>query len=131
MSKKFHYLLSALLFFTSITAFAQQGKPERPKITITGKIIEKTSKLPLEYATVTFKNSKNPKLIFGGITDNKGEYSVDIAPGTYNITLEFISFKPTVIAQKQLNEVTNLGTTALEEDATQLNEVVVRAEKTT
>ena len=128
--KKFHYLLSAFLLLTSVTLFAQ-GKPERVKVAITGKIIEKTSKLPLEYATVTFKNTKNPKLIFGGITDNKGDYNVEVVAGVYDITLEFISFKPTVISKKQFDESTNLGTVALEEDATQLNEVVIRAEKTT
>ncbi|WP_293895434.1 TonB-dependent receptor [Flavobacterium sp.] len=127
--KKFHYLLSTLLLL-SITVFGQE-KTERAKIAITGKIIEKTSKLPLEYATITLKNSKNPKLIFGGITNNKGDYSIDIVPGIYDITLEFISFKPTTITQKQLTESTNLGTIGLEEDATQLNEVIVRAEKTT
>ncbi len=128
--KKIHLILSVLLLLTSITVFAQ-NKPERPKITITGKIIEKSTKLPLEYATVTFKNSRNPKLIFGGITDNKGEYSVEVVAGTYDITFEFISFKPTLVKQKQLTESTNLGTTTLDEDATQLNEVVVRAEKST
>jgi outer membrane receptor protein involved in Fe transport len=128
--KKFRFLISALTLLISITVFGQ-AKPERSKITITGKIIEQTSKLPLEYATITFKNSKNPKLIFGGITDNKGDYSIDIVPGTYNITYEFISFKPTVVSQKELTMATNLGTTPLAEDATQLNEVVVRAEKTT
>lgn len=125
---KFHLIL--LFLFSTFTIFGQ-AKPERPKITITGKIIEKSSKLPLEYATVTFKNSKNPKMVFGGITDNKGEYSVEVVAGTYDISFEFISFKPTVISQKQLSGSINLGTTALEEDATQLNEVVVRAEKTT
>lgn len=128
--KKFNYLLSSILLLVSIIGFGQQ-KPERAKITISGKIIEKTSKLPLEYATITFKNNKNPKLIFGGITDNKGDYSIEVAPGIYSITLEFISFKPTAISQKQLTEATNLGTIALEEDASQLNEVVVRAKKTT
>ncbi|MES2411296.1 MAG: TonB-dependent receptor [Bacteroidota bacterium] len=130
MSKKFHYLLSAVVLFISITSFAQE-RPERAKIAITGKIIEKTSTLPLEYATITFKNTKNPKLVFGGITDNKGDYSVEIVPGVYDIILEFISFKPTNVSQKQLTQATNLGTIALEEDATQLNEIVVRAEKTT
>ncbi len=138
--RKLHYLLSALVLLVSITVFGQetrtkgeqtQGKPERAKIAVTGKIIEKTSKLPLEYATITFKNTKNPKLLFGGITDNKGNYSIDVVPGVYDITLEFISFKPTTITQKQLTQATNLGTTSLEEDATQLNEVVVRAEKST
>lgn len=128
--KKLYYLLSALVLLTSITVLGQD-KPERAKIPITGKIIEKTSKLPLEYATITLKNSKNPKLIFGGITDNKGNYSIEIVPGIYDIKLEFISFKPTTISQKKITQATNLGTIALEEDATQLNEVVVRAEKST
>ena len=97
--RKLNYLLSTLLLLISITVFGQQ-KPERAKIIITGKIIEKTSKLPLEYATITLKNNKNPKLIFGGITDNKGYYSVEIIPGVYDITLEFISFKPSIISQK-------------------------------
>lgn len=128
--RKFHLVLSALFLLVSVTVFAQ-AKPERAKITITGKIIEKSTNLPLEYATVTFKNSKNPKMIFGGITDNKGDYSVEVVAGTYDIIFEFISFKPTTVNQKQLNEPTNLGTTALEEDATQLKEVLVRAEKST
>ncbi len=123
-------ILIAFLFCSSFIAIAQQNK-ERIKITITGKIIEKTSQLPLEYATITLKNSKNTKLIYGGITDNKGEYSIEITPGLYDISLEFISFKPTLITQKKLTASVNLGTIGLEEDATQLNEVVVRAEKTT
>jgi outer membrane receptor protein involved in Fe transport len=110
--------------------FSQQ-KQDRPKIIISGKIIENTSKLPLEYATITLKNSKNPKMLFGGITDNKGDYSIEITPGIYDISLEFISFKPTLILQKKLFEKTDLGTISLEEDATQLKEVVVRAEKST
>ena len=113
---------------TSITTFGQQI-PEGKKIVITGKIIEKKSNLSLEYATVSLKNNKNPKLIFGGITDNKGDYNIEVVPGVYDITLEFISFKPAIINQKQLSEATNLGTTYLEDDATQLKEVVITAEK--
>ncbi|MFM2214451.1 MAG: hypothetical protein RL427_1714 [Bacteroidota bacterium] len=124
-------ILSTLLFLCcSFFSYSQQ-KEERPKITITGKIIEKTSKLPLEYATITLKNTKNPKLIFGGITDSKGDYTVEITPGVYDISLEFISFKPILIPQKKLFEASDIGTLGLEEDATQLKEVVVRAEKTT
>jgi outer membrane receptor for ferrienterochelin and colicins len=128
--KKIKIIPTLLLFCCSILAFAQQ-RPERAKIIITGNVIEKTSKLPLEYATITLKNTKNPKQIFGGITDNKGSFSVDATTGEFDIIIEFISFKPTEIKAKQLTENTNLGTIALEEDATQLNEVVVRAEKTT
>lgn len=94
-------------------------------------MIEKTSKQPLEYATVTLTNTQNPKGIAGGITDNKGQFDVDVAPGTYNIKIEFISFKATEINNKSITQDTNLGTVALAEDATQLEDVVIRAEATT
>jgi len=128
--KKIKIVSTLLLLCCSFLALAQQ-RPERAKIIVTGSVIEKTSKMPLEYATITLKNTKNPKQIFGGITDNKGNFSVDAATGEFDIIIEFISFKPTEIKAKRLTENTNLGTIALEEDATQLNEVVVRAEKTT
>jgi outer membrane receptor protein involved in Fe transport len=124
-------IISTLLFLCcSLFSIAQQN-PARPKLIVTGNVIEKTSKTPLEYTTITLKNTKNPKQIFGGITDNKGNFSVETAAGEFDIVIEFISFKPTEIKGKQISANTNLGTISLEEDATQLTEVVVRAEKTT
>jgi outer membrane receptor protein involved in Fe transport len=128
--KKIKIISTLFLLCCTFFTFAQQN-PTRAKIVISGNVVDKTSKLPLEYATVTLKNTKNAKQIFGGITDNKGNFSVDGAAGEFDIIIEFISFKPTEIKAKQLTQNTNLGTIALEEDATQLNEVVVRAEKTT
>src|SRR5690606_29234088 len=75
-------------------------------------------------------NPKFPKAITGGITNPKGEFSIDINPGTYDVKIEFISFKPIIISQRSFKENTNLGEIALEEDASQLSEVVIRAEKT-
>lgn len=128
--KKNQIIIALFLLCGSFFTFAQPNVG-KAKVIITGNVIEKTSKLPLEYATITLKNTQNPKSVFGGITDNKGNFSVEASAGVYDIVIEFISFKPTEIKQKRLNENTNLGTISLEEDATQLNEVVVRAEKTT
>lgn len=128
--KKNQIFIALFLLCCSFVTFAQPNVG-KAKVIITGNVIEKTSKLPLEYATITLKNTQNPKSVFGGITDNKGNFSVEASAGIYDIVIEFISFKPTEIKQKRLNENTNLGTISLEEDATQLNEVVVRAEKTT
>jgi len=128
--KNLKFISLLLLIFTSIDHYSQQ-KPQVPKIKITGKVIEKVSKQPLEYATITMTNGTSTKSIGGGITNQKGEFSVDIIPGTYDIKIEFISFKPIVIKDRKLLEKTNLGQITLEEDATQLNEVQVRAEKTT
>lgn len=106
-----------------------QGKLQAAKIKITGKVIEKVSKQPLEYATITFTNPNSPKSIAGGITNPKGEFDINVTPGIYDIKIEFISFKTITIKDRNLQEKTNLGQIALEEDASQLNEVVVRAEK--
>ncbi|MCI4443077.1 MAG: carboxypeptidase-like regulatory domain-containing protein, partial [Lentimicrobium sp.] len=133
--KNLKFIIILVLILTSINNYSQnnysQQRPQVAKIKIKGTVIEKVSKQPLEYATITFVNPKYPKGISGGITNSKGEFDVDINPGTYDIKIEFISFKPTLFTQRKLQESTNLGQIALEEDASQLNEVVVRAEKST
>jgi outer membrane receptor for ferrienterochelin and colicins len=131
--------LSLLLIslFITVFSFAQQG-PNRgattnlkPTVRVTGTVIEKISKQPLGYATITLKNTKNTKMNTGGISNEKGKFSIDIFPGIYDITIEFISFKAIEIKQKNISENTDLGTISLFEDVSQLNEVVIRAERST
>jgi len=128
--KKLRPIITFLLVLISSLSNGQE-KPASSKIILTGNIIESNSKKPLEYATITLKNTSNPKLIFGGITDNKGDFSIEATAGTYDIVFEFISFKSSKISQKKLTSNTNFGKISLEEDFTQLNEVIVRSEKTT
>ncbi len=126
---------SFLFLFFTLLSIAQDNPDDQPKqarkIKITGTVIEKTSKQPLEYATITFFRPDTEKTAGGGITNNKGEFDIDINPGTYDIKIEFISFQPTLIKQKVLNDSASLGTISLTEDITQLDAVVVRAESTT
>ena len=128
--KKIKSVLTFLLLFGTYIIFAQ-GRPQVAKIKITGKVFEKISHQPLEYATITLVNPKYPKGKTGGITNSKGEFDIDINPGIYDIKIEFISFKPTIFRQRSLQSSTNLGSINLEEDASQLNEVVIRSEATT
>ena len=129
MKNLFGFLLTLIILTPSI--YYSQQKSVTSKIIISGKIIEKNNKTPLEYATVTFKNSTNPKQIFGGISDSKGDFSIEIEPGSYDILFEFISFKPYIINQREILSNTNFGTINLEEDFNQLEEVTIRAERTT
>ena len=128
--KKIKSVLFIVLFFTTLFSFSQQVVVA-PKIKITGKVVEKISKQPLEYATITFLLPNNPKPVVGGITNPKGEFEIEVKPGTYDIKIEFISFKIAEIKQKNLQKNTSLGLISLDEDANQLNEVVIRSEKTT
>jgi len=128
--KTIKFTLTFLLVFTSFLNFSQTrilGK----KIKISGNVLENVNKQPLEYATLTFVNSKNPKIVTGGITNAKGEFDVIISAGIYDVTIEFISFKSTIIKQQNLQENTNLGQITLNEDPSQLKEVFIRAEKST
>jgi len=128
--RNFRFFISAFFIFLSAALFAQNA-PDRKKIRITGKIIEKTTKQPLEYATITFLNTRNPKAVGGGITNANGEFDVEIFVGTYTAKAEFISFKTVEIKNKQFTDNANLGVISLEEDATALKEIEVRNEKST
>ncbi|MNX20859.1 Colicin I receptor precursor [compost metagenome] len=129
--KKIKFAVLLVLFFTSFYNYAQQAPPGKNKVKVTGKVFEKVSKQPLEYATISIMAPNDTKVIAGGITNPKGEFEVAVAPGTYDIKVEFISFKATEIKGKTISGDTSLGVVNLSEDAAQLNEVVVRAEKST
>ncbi|MEQ6122766.1 outer membrane beta-barrel protein [Pseudotenacibaculum sp. MALMAid0570] len=121
--------LLLVVFTLSITnAFAQ--KPSSPQVTITGKIVDAKTNEPLEYATVVLKDLKTNK-IGGGITDEKGNFNIKTASGTYEVKFEYLSFKTLTMSQKLIDKSMNFGVIKLQEDANTLDEVVIIAEKTT
>ncbi len=126
--KSFQFLVVFTFLFSTYICFSQET-PERKKVKITGKIMDKATKKPLEYATISIINAKNTKIIFGGITDDKGDFSFDAIAGMYTVKIEFISFKSQSVANKLLKEDTNLGIFFLDEDSNQLQEVVVKSDK--
>lgn len=123
--------LLAVVCLLSITAiFAQRPTLLQNSYTISGIIIDKDTKQPLEYATVVLKNLKNSK-INGGISDNNGEFNFKIIEGTYDINIEFISFKTINYKNRKIDKDLNLGTIMLSEDGELLNEINLIPEKST
>ena len=129
--KKIKFALILIFLFSGLYIQAQQPPTSQNKFKITGKVLEKITKQPLEYATISITAPNETKVIAGGITNPKGEFEVAVAPGIYDIKIEFISFKANEFKQKNISADTNLGVVNLSEDAAQLNEVVVRAERST
>jgi len=113
---------------TFLSVFSQ--KPQNNQISITGNIIDSNTKEPLEYATVVLNNLET-KQLSGGITDEKGNFTIKIIPGTYDVNFEFISFKTIKISKKIINSSLNFGTIKLSEDSDKLDEIVIIAEKST
>ncbi|WP_299887774.1 outer membrane beta-barrel family protein [uncultured Lacinutrix sp.] len=123
MNKTIFYLLFSVLLIPSL--FAQK------EVKLTGKILDQDTKTPLEYATIVISSNVPGKLTTGGITNEKGEYSIEVETGTYTISYEYIGFKSKKTLNKTITEDQNLGITYLTEDATALEEVEIIAEKTT
>jgi hypothetical protein len=65
----------------------------------------------------------------GTITDLDGEFSISIAPGTYEVSLSFISYETKIVqgVVVESGEVTVLGELSLEEASIELDEVTVTA----
>ncbi|CAL2084073.1 outer membrane beta-barrel family protein [Tenacibaculum sp. 190524A05c] len=118
--------ITTLFLLLTCALYAQKG----PKVSVSGKIIEASSKQPLEYATLILTNVKTKK-VTGGVTDLQGNFLVTIPKGLYDMKVEFIGFKTKQLAQKQVSENINLGTITLSEDAEALDEVEIIAEKST
>ena len=127
MTKKITAVLFYILFATNI--FAQRGNNAN-EISITGKVVDARTNQVLEYATIILKNAETQK-ISGGITDEKGNFDIKSPKGTYEISVEFISFKSKKYPKQIINKNLNLGTIKLSEDTSALDEIVVVAEKTT
>ncbi len=122
MKNYFQFLLLLLVIPTAVIA----QKPVDKKIFISGKVIEKGSKLAVEYATVSFKNTVT-KQLYGAMTDATGSFSFEITPGEYTGEIELMSYKKTAISAKKYTENTAIGTHTLEGDISQLQDVVVIA----
>ena len=119
-----------LLFFALITSNIVNAEIVK-NITIKGKVIDKETNAPLEYATVAFFSKKENKIVDGCITDANGEFSIKVSKDIYNITIEYISYKKITISNKTLDSDLDLGVISLEIDFESLGEVEIIAERTT
>ena len=86
---------------------------------------------PLEYATLVLQSVRKPEQVTGGISDANGKFEVETAPGTYNISVEYISYTTYKSERQSLRSNTDLGTISLTLDVSQLEQVDVIAERTT
>jgi outer membrane receptor protein involved in Fe transport len=128
-------LIPFFVFFSFISlgyALPNNTNPSIDKnITISGKVIDKDTKEPLEYATVAFFSKKENKIVDGGLTDASGNFSIKVAKGIYDISIEYISYKKITLSNKKIEVDLNLGTVSLEIDFESLGEIEIIAERTT
>ena len=119
-----------LLFFLFLTSILSAQNKNNQEIILSGTVIDNASKQALEYATIVLKNLETEN-ISGGITDSKGGFSIPVEKGIYDISIEYIAFKTVTFKNQNIDKSLSLGNIELSEDLSQLDEVVVIAEKTT
>jgi outer membrane receptor protein involved in Fe transport len=123
-------IILTLFCSLSLTFLFAQVPTNKKGIFISGKVVDAESNQELEYATIVLKNT-NTKKISGGITDEKGYFNIKARRGIYEISIEYISFKTISYPSERIISDKNLGTIKLYENDTNLEEVVVIAEKST
>ncbi|WP_345989458.1 TonB-dependent receptor [Chryseobacterium sp. Chry.R1] len=104
-----------LTFVLSAAAFAFGQE----KAAISGTIVSKNNQ-PVPYASVTFSNKENKLLSDAALTDEKGQYKLDLAPGNYDITVEAIDYKKSVV-NKQIAAAGNIGALSIEPEKSATN----------
>ena len=128
--------LFLLLFIVSFPLLSQQSNDKNYQgyanmsFKVYGQVIDSETSEPLEYATISLQAKNNPDKVFGDITDENGNFSVDINPGMYDLTIDYISFISYSNQNLIVRENTDIGKISLDLDVSVLDEVEVRAERT-
>lgn len=132
-----------ILFLIAISinfAKAQGGRPsgQRPSESqkigvLSGKIVDADTGFPMDFTTVSLFSKKDSSLVTGGLTNDKGEFSVpDIPLGVYRVKISFIGYRDAVRDTLRIASTkpeVNLGTVKIRPAAQALDEVVVSGEK--
>ena len=112
--------------FATITATYSQSS------TLTGNVFDSSTNQPISYVTVVVK--EGDKVISGGITDDNGAFEVTkLEAKNYQVEISYMGYK-THIANANFTSGTSnisLGTIMLQDEATQLQDVTIVAERST
>ena len=117
---KFYFLL---LFITTCV-FSQNT------IAIKGKILEKSTQVPLESATVYLTSVKDSTVIDYTITDKNGMFKMETRKMNKPVFLKvsYMGYQSFQQEQESIAESKDFGIIRLEENANNLNEVIVKSE---
>ena len=129
------YFIKSFLFVIVIqflfwgTVIAQS----KPNTTISGKVFDKSTQQPLEYATITLISKQSGKVVNGTVADIKGVFRISNIPfDTYQIKIEFIGYEKISLDEIILNSekrTVTLGTIFLSPSMQNLQNVIITGDK--
>ena len=110
--------LLAVVVATSATAWGRENE------SLKGRVINSKGE-PIGYATVVAMQNNNQAA--GTTTDEKGLFVMTLAAGEYRLVVDFVGYK-SIDRIIKVAGVTDLGTLTMQEEATEIGEVVVKAQ---
>ncbi|TKG93833.1 TonB-dependent receptor [Puteibacter caeruleilacunae] len=126
MKERIKYTLLIICTLLSLQSFSEDNLK---KVVITGKVVEKESNTPIEYATIALLE-QNGNLVTGGISNKDGSFQLESPNKDFYIKVSFIGYQAVEIHDFKLtNNRVELNAIQLTSTQAQLNDIVVRAEK--
>ena len=119
-------LFLPLFLITCVAASAQQA------ITISGKIVDETTREGIPFATITLTANDHPEMITGSITDGEGQFILSLAQrGDFIVNCSYLGYQPMAIPLLvgQKNDRYDLGKILFKAVAEQLEAVTVSAQR--
>jgi outer membrane receptor protein involved in Fe transport len=127
--------ITIVLLLVNLIVLAQQNnRPGGFSLgTVKGKVIDATTKQPIDYANITLFNPKDSSVVTGGISNESGVFQInDVRPGRFYAKVTFIGYKTNLVRNITITPTKNtvdLGTISITSAAVNLNEVVVKGDK--
>jgi ferric enterobactin receptor len=105
----------------------------KPGGTLSGKVFDKSTNQPLEYATISIISKQSGKTITGTVADVKGAFVIPNIPfDTYQVNIEFIGYEKLTlddIILKNDKRSVSLGTVSLSPSTHNLESVTIIGDK--
>lgn len=124
---KVYFQLFFLVFSHSI--FSQNAKAK-----LSGTIIDAQTNAALSFSSVRILTEIEAKLVAGNIADDNGKFSLSVPYGNYHAIIEFVgykAFKTNTFSLTKENSQLDLGLIKVLSSSQNLDEIEIRAEKST
>ena len=135
MNRTISKLMAVIIFLTAtaINLNAKKALIETAATSISGKVIDQETKMPVEYASIAIYSAKDSTLVTGTITDIDGNFKITgLNPGEYYIQVNFVGFEKKETEKISLSNrrlTVNVGEIGLKPASLELEGVIVAAER--
>ncbi|MBK9016045.1 MAG: hypothetical protein IPM82_19385 [Saprospiraceae bacterium] len=80
----------------------ETDKKQATALEIVGKVIDRDTKLPLEFSTISLYSKKDSLVLTGTVADADGNFSMKTIHRDFFIKVEFIAYLPATVEETEL-----------------------------